>query len=92
MRWACIYTLEDPREPTRIDTLGGLVSVGVPRIEDGPAIARRLVVDGVELIELCGGFGGAGLAAVIAAVDGRVPMSAVFYGVEASAGLQRLFG
>jgi Family of unknown function (DUF6506) len=91
MRWAFIYTLDDPGEPTRIDTLGELVSVGVPRVEEAPAIARRLVADGVELIELCGGFGGAGLAAVIAAVEGRVPVGAVFYSVEASAGLQRLF-
>ena len=92
MRWAFIYTLDNPGEPARIDTLGELVSVGVPRVEDAPAIARRLVADGVELIELCGGFGGAGLAAVIAAVEGRVPVGAVFYSVEASAGLQRLFG
>lgn len=46
---------------------------------------------GVELIELCGGFGVVGLAAMTAAVSGRVPVGAVFYGVDASAGLQRLF-
>jgi len=48
--------------------------------------------DEVELIELCGGFGGAGLASIVAAVEGRIPVGAVFYGVDASAGLQRLFG
>ena len=46
----------------------------------------------MKLIELCGGFSGAGLAAVVAAVDGSVPVGAVFYGVEARGGLQRVFG
>jgi len=45
----------------------------------------------VELIELCGGFGGAGLASIISAVDKRVPVGAVFFGVEASTGLNRIF-
>jgi predicted polyphosphate/ATP-dependent NAD kinase len=55
------------------------------------AVARQLVADGVELIELCGGFGGAGLALVAAAVKQRVPVGAVFFGVDASAGLTRIF-
>jgi hypothetical protein len=41
---------------------------------------------------MCGGFGGEGLGVVVNAVDGKVPVGAVFYGVDASAGLQRLFG
>jgi hypothetical protein len=49
------------------------------------------VAEGVELIELCGGFGGAGLASIVSAVDKRVPVGAVFFGVEASAGLSRIF-
>lgn len=91
MRWAFIYTLDSPAEKTRRDTVGTLVCIGVASIDEAPAIARELVADGVELIELCGGFGGAGLGAVVAAVGDRVPVGAVFYGVEASAGLQRLF-
>lgn len=92
MKWAFIYTLDDPSDPLRIDHVGTLVCVGVPQAADAPAIARRLVDEGVELIELCGGFGGAGLGAIVEAVQGRAPVGAVFYGVEASAGLQRLFG
>jgi predicted polyphosphate/ATP-dependent NAD kinase len=91
MQWAFIYTLDDTCAATRIDRIGTMICVGVTSIADAPSLARQLVDDGVELIELCGGFGGAGLAAVIAAVDGRVPVGAVFYGVDASAGLQRLF-
>ena len=91
MKWAFIYLLE-PDEPQRMDTLGALVSVGVRNVDEAAAVARQLVEEGVELIELCGGFGGEGLGVVVSAVQGKVPVGAVFYGVDASAGLQRLFG
>lgn len=92
MKWGFIYTLDDPNALPRSDVIGALTCVGISSVAAGPEAARRLVEDGVELIELCGAFSGAGLAAVTAAVDGRVPVGAVFYGAEASAGLQRLFG
>lgn len=91
MKWAFIYLLE-PDEPERTDTLGALVCVGVRNIEAAAAVARTLIGEGVELIELCGGFGGEGLGVVVNAVEDEVPVGAVFYGVDASAGLQRLFG
>lgn len=91
MKWAFIYLLE-PDEPERTDMLGALVAVGVRNISEAAAVARRLSGEGVELIELCGGFGGEGLGIVVNAVEGKVPVGAVFYGVDASAGLQRLFG
>jgi predicted polyphosphate/ATP-dependent NAD kinase len=91
VKWAFIYTLDDPRAGQRIDTLDSLVCVGVRSVSDAPAVAQQLVADGVELIELCGGFGGAGLAAVVSAVKNRVPVGAVFFGVDASAGLNRIF-
>jgi predicted polyphosphate/ATP-dependent NAD kinase len=89
-KWAFIYTLDDGSTEPRVDELGSLVCVGITKVADAPAAARRLVADGVELIELCGGFGGAGLGAVVSAVKGRVPVGAVFFGVEASTGLTRL--
>jgi hypothetical protein len=92
MKWAFIYTLDDPSERMRTDVLGSMICVGVPNVDEGAKVAARLANEGVELIELCGGFGAAGTSSVIAAVEGRVPVGAVFYGVEASAGLQRLFG
>jgi hypothetical protein len=92
MKWGFIYTLDDPSAKSRTDTIGTLVCVGIPNVADAPDVARRLVADEVELIELCGGLGGAGLGSVVSAVNGRVPFGAVFYGVEASAGLHRLFG
>jgi len=91
MKWAFIYTLDEPASEPRIDTLGSLICVGVPSISDAPDLAQQLTDDGVELIELCGGFGGAGLAAIVSAVRGRVPVGAVFFGVDASSGLNRIF-
>jgi len=91
LKWAFIYTLDDPSEQQRVDRLGSLVCVGVSSVSAAPAIARQLVAEGVELIELCGGFGGAGLASIVSAVDKRVPVGAVFFGVEASTGLSRIF-
>jgi predicted polyphosphate/ATP-dependent NAD kinase len=90
-KWAFIYTLEDPSEEPRVDRIGSLICVGISGVSEASAVARQLVTDGVELIELCGGFGGAGLGAVVSAVENRVPVAAVFYGVEASAGLNRIF-
>jgi|SRR5215471_6938189 len=91
MKWAFIYTLDDPSTAPRIDVIGSLVCVGVSDVSDAPAVARQLIADGVELIELCGGFGGAGLGLVTSAVKNRVPVGAVFFGVDASAGLNRIF-
>jgi hypothetical protein len=92
MKWAFIYTLDDPEHHTRTDVLGTMICVGVPSVELGVHAASKLADEGVDLIELCGGFGATGLSAVIEAVNGRAPVGAVFYGLEASAGLQRLFG
>jgi Family of unknown function (DUF6506) len=88
--WGFIYTLDDGAATNRIDRLGTLTCVGVADVAGAAAAARSLVAEGARLIELCGGFGAAGLAAVIAAVDGKVPVGGVFFGVEAAAGLERL--
>jgi predicted polyphosphate/ATP-dependent NAD kinase len=90
MKWAFIYTLDDSSSQTRTDVIGSLVCVGVPSVADAPAVAQQLVADGVEFIELCGGFGGAGLGCVISAVENRVPVGAVFFGVDAAAGLNSI--
>jgi predicted polyphosphate/ATP-dependent NAD kinase len=91
MKWAFMYTLDERASEPRIDTIGSLICIGVPSVSDAPSLARQVVEDGVELIELCGGFGGAGLAAIVSAVQGRVPVGAVFFGVDASSGLNRIF-
>jgi hypothetical protein len=91
-KWGFIYTLDAPADQPRVDRLGTLTAVGVPNVGDAPEAARKLLAEGAELIELCGAFGGAGLGTVIAAVENKVPVGAVFYGCDASTGLHRLFG
>jgi predicted polyphosphate/ATP-dependent NAD kinase len=91
-KWAFIYKTDDGSAATRVDVIGTLVCVGVPGVEDAAAEARKLVSQGVKLIELCGGFGAAGLALVTSAVGTDVPVGAVFFGADAAPGLQRLMG
>lgn len=69
-----------------------MVAIGVASPADGPAAARQLVSEGVELIELCGGFGPVWTARVLDAIAHQVPVGAVGYGPEALAGLHALFG
>lgn len=67
-----------------------MVAVGVSSAADGVQVARDLAADGVELIELCGGFGPEWTARVIEAV-GDVPVGSVGYGPESLSALVALF-
>jgi hypothetical protein len=46
-------------------------------------IAKELIADGAQMIELCGGFGSVWMAKIIEATNGAVPIGGVFYGPEA---------
>jgi hypothetical protein len=46
-------------------------------------IAKDLVRDGVQMIELCGGFGPLWIAKVSDAIEGVIPVGSVAYGPEA---------
>ncbi|MFE1175230.1 DUF6506 family protein [Streptomyces sp. NPDC058773] len=59
------------------------VLVGVEKPEQALAAARRLLGEGVQLIELCGGFGPVRAGRIIEATDGAVPVGTVGYGPEA---------
>jgi hypothetical protein len=65
--------------------------VGVSRPEQALAVADWMVGQGVQLIELCGGFGPIWTAKVIDAIDGRVPVGAVSYGPESIDQMHALF-
>lgn len=65
--------------------------VGVAHPALALAVARGLVDDGVQLLELCGGFGPVWTARVLEAIEHRVPVGAVGYGPEALAGLHAIF-
>jgi len=67
------------------------VFVGVEKPEQGVAVAHRLVSEGVQLIELCGGFGPLWAGRVIEAIGGAVPVGSVGYGPEAVDQVHALF-
>lgn len=85
--WAYIY--EHPGADPATDRFeldkNGERSVMVPVPEPGvaPDVAKRLVeVDGVELIELCGGFTLPEAARVVEVIGGRVPVGHVTFAVD----------
>lgn len=93
--WAFLYTAagSDPSGDVTVVDTGSCrtVLVGVPDAAAGVALAAGLVDDGAQLLELCGGFGPVGTAAVIEAIDGRVPVGAVGYGPESVDGVHAIF-
>jgi Family of unknown function (DUF6506) len=68
-----------------------MIAVGVEKAEQGVAVAKQLVADGVQLIELCGGFGPLWTGKIIAAIGSAVPVGSVAYGPEAIDQMHALF-
>ena len=68
-----------------------MIAVGVSRPEQGVAVALELVEQGIELLELCGGFGPLGTAPILEAIGGRIPVGSVAYGPESIDGMHALF-
>ena len=54
----------------------------VPSVDIAAQVAVELVDQGVELVELCGGFGLEAGAVVSRAVNGRAAVGAVSFGIE----------
>jgi hypothetical protein len=54
-----------------------LLSVAVPDYREAVETAKRLADSGIQIIELCGGFGNKGLAMVAGAVEGKAAVGAV---------------
>ena len=66
--------------------------VGVRSAEQGVQVAREMVAaEGVQLIELCGGFSPVWAGRIIEAIDYAVPVGVVAYGPESISGMHRLF-
>ncbi len=65
--------------------------VGVKTASQGVDVARAMVEEGVQLIELCGGFGPVWTGRVIEAINGAIPVGSVGYGPESIDGMYRLF-
>ena len=68
-----------------------MIAVGVATAEAGVPVACALVEEGVQLLELCGGFGPVWTAKIIEAIGGRVPVGSVAYGPESVDQLYALF-
>lgn len=85
-RWASMLLWQgDGPMPERIVRTGAgeeVTIVFVPDIGAAAGIAAELAADGVDLIELCGGFGMAGAARVTKAVGDRAAIGAVTFGIE----------
>jgi hypothetical protein len=58
------------------------VQAGGGQLEAGVAIAIELADQGVELIELDGGFGSLWAAKIFEAIDGRSAVGFVSFGIE----------
>ena len=72
-----------------------LTVVGVQDYAQAESVARALVDEGITAIELCGGFGHAGTAEVVNAVQGKAVVGAVRFdchpGLSGQSG-DRIFG
>lgn len=68
-----------------------MIVVGVSRPEEGVAVAVALVAAGIQLLELCGGFGPIWTARILEAIEHRVPVGAVAYGPESIDAMHALF-
>jgi hypothetical protein len=69
-----------------------MIAIGVSNPEQGVAVARSLVRDeGIQLLELCGGFGPIWTARIIEATDRAVPVGSVAYGPESIDAMYALF-
>lgn len=81
MKAAFIFIAPDvdpSRDRAEVKTPGvDLVSVAVNNYAEAVSVARQLVEEGVEAIELCGGFGHVGAGRVAAAVEGKARVGVV---------------
>lgn len=46
-------------------------------------VAKEMIEQGAQMIELCGGFGPLWITKVTEAIEAKVPVGSVFYGPEA---------
>jgi hypothetical protein len=65
--------------------------VGVSHAREGIEAAKEMVSEGIQLIELCGGFSPVWAGAIIEAIEYAVPVGVVAYGPESIDGMFRLF-
>ena len=93
--WAYIYGQPgaDPVADRFVIERGGQRTSLVPVPDESAAaqVALGLIDEGVELIELCGGFGPSEAARVVEVIGGRVPVGHVNFGLECAAAYKKRF-
>jgi hypothetical protein len=78
----CDPTADPDKHKTLIETEAGMVYVvGVSSIDKGAEIAKKMVNNGIALIELCGAFGYEGAKKVSDAVGDEVPVGMMVHQV-----------
>jgi len=60
---------------------------GINKPKDAIEVAKKMVQDGIQIIELCGAFGPVWTAKIIEATERKVPVGTVTYGPESMPGL-----
>lgn len=65
--------------------------VGVKHPKQALEVAKEMVAEGIQLIELCGGFSPVWSGRVIEAINYAVPVGVVSYGPEAIKPMYELF-
>lgn len=68
-----------------------MIAVGVAKPEDGIGVAQELVAEGIQLLELCGGFGPVWTGKIVEAIKGKIPVGSVGYGPESIDAMYALF-
>jgi hypothetical protein len=54
-----------------------LLAVAAKNYEESAKLAKALLDEGIQAIELCGGFGNKGTALIVEAVGGKIPVGVV---------------
>ena len=65
--------------------------VGVSSDDEAMVVAKEMIADGIEVIELCGGFGEQSAQKIIAALDSNVPIGYVCFSESENRKLEDLF-
>jgi len=87
--WAFIFLSPDFDATQHVATLQSstcrfkTVGINMKNKEEVITVAKQLVAEGVQVIELCGGFGPHWINAVSEAINHVIPVGGVFYGPEA---------
>lgn len=94
--WAFIFEAPetDPKTDRFVIDRGGMRNtiVAVPEQRDAVAVAQALVKEGVQFIELCGGFEANWVGEIMAATGGSVPVGHVgFSGGRSVARMVEIF-